>query len=626
MQLAEVAETPKTIQRLEKIRQLNAISSWRNQKLYKLMLQPDLYVVAYQNIKSEPGNMTAGTDDETLDGFSNDEILRLIDEMRTEKYQCKPVRRAYIPKANGKLRKLGIPSVRDKLVQEVVRMILEAVYDSPHGAYFKDCSHGFRRERSCHTALRDVQRRWTGITWIIEGDIQNCFDDIDHEILIEILRERIKDERFINLVKKILDAGYQDLDGSRKDSLAGSPQGGICSPILANIYLHKLDEFMEQIQEEFDSGAKRKHNKAYKRLQDRRLYLAKKDETKSKAYRDLGVRMRRLPSMDVNDPDFRRIKFVRYADDWMVGVTGPQELAEEIKQRVRDFLRTKLKLTLSEEKTVITNTRTEEAKFLGYRIRLGRSQKEQKQTTTTNGSGKVFKRRSTGSEIVLKAPMEELIKRLHVKGFCDKSGNPLHRAPWIELDEDQIIRYYSSINRGIQEYYRPADNFARTQRVQYILKFSLAKTLAAKRKGKITDVIEGQDIKIRVRRGPKREEKEIVFWQNHDWKTDRDAFSQSEKVDLVKMNVRLRTRSKLDWPCCICGDEHNVEMHHVRHVRKMTEKKKNQGFTRVMAILNRKQIPVCERCHELIHAGEYDGLSPKDLTYDPRWPKPIRRK
>jgi len=202
MQLAEVAETPKTIQRLEKIRQLNAISSWRNQKLYKLMLQPDLYVVAYQNIKSEPGNMTPGTDDETLDGFSNDEILRLIDEMRTEKYQCKPVRRAYIPKANGKLRKLGIPSVRDKLVQEVVRMVLEAVYDSPHGAYFKDCSHGFRRERSCHTVLRDVQRRWTGTTWIIEGDIQNCFDDIDHEILIEILREKIKDERFINLVKK----------------------------------------------------------------------------------------------------------------------------------------------------------------------------------------------------------------------------------------------------------------------------------------------------------------------------------------------------------------------------------------------------------------------------------------
>lgn len=202
-------------------------------------------MLAYERIKSEPGNMTPGTDSETLDGFSMDEINKLVREMKTEKYQCKPVRRTYIPKSNGKLRKLGIPSVRDKVVQEVVRMILEAVYDSPHESYFKDASHGFRRERSCHSALRDIQRRWTGVTWFLEGDIQNCFDDIDHEQLIEIIREKIKDERFINLIRKLLNAGYQDLDEVRKVSLAGTPQGGIVSPILANIYLHKLDEFVE---------------------------------------------------------------------------------------------------------------------------------------------------------------------------------------------------------------------------------------------------------------------------------------------------------------------------------------------------------------------------------------------
>ncbi len=612
---AEVVEKQRTIQRLEKIRQLNAKSGWVNQNIYKLMLQPDLYVVAYQRIKSEPGNMTPGTDDETLDGFSNDEIARIVSEMQTEKYRCKPVRRAYIPKANGKLRKLGIPCVRDKIVQEVVRMILEAVYDSPHGSYFKDASHGFRRERSCHTALQDVQERWTGITWIIEGDIKNCFDDVDHEILVEILREKIKDERFICLIKKILNAGYLDLDEVRKDSLAGTPQGGIVSPILSNIYLHKLDEFMEQMREQLDSGIKRKHNNEYKRLQDRRLYLAKKGDTKSEKFKELGKRMRRLPSMNVNDPDFIRIKFVRYADDWIVGVTGPYKLAEEIKQKVRDFLRTELKLTLSEEKTVITNARTQEAKFLGYKIRLGRSPKSQKQTKSTNGSGKIFKRRSTGHEIVLKAPMDELIKRLQVKGFCDKEGNPTSRAAWQTLDEDQIILLYSSINRGIQQYYRPADNYARVQRVQYILKFSLAKTLAGKHKSKITDVIKGQDIKIWVKRGKKA--REVTFWQNHDWKTNRDAFTQSEKVDLVRMNVRLRTRSKLDWPCCICGDSDKVQMHHVRHIRKMTDRQA-RGFTRVLIMLNRKQISVCTRCHKLIHAGEYDGLSLKDLTYDPR--------
>jgi group II intron reverse transcriptase/maturase len=616
MQIAEVAGSLKAIERLEVIRQLNARSGWTNRGLYKLMYSTDLYVLAYERIKSEPGNMTPGTDHETLDGFSMGEINQLVQEMRTEKYQCKPVRRTYIPKSNGKMRKLGIPSTRDKVVQEVIRLILEAVYDSPHGSYFKDTSHGFRREKSCHSALKEIQRRWTGVTWFVEGDIQNCFDDIDHEILINIIRERITDERFLNLIRKILKAGYQDLDEVRKDSLAGTPQGGIVSPILANIYLHKLDEYVEQLQAELERGVKRGHNLEYKRLQDRRLYLARQGKTKTREYQELGVRMKKLPSMDTEDPDFIRIKYVRYADDWIIGVTGPRTLAEDIKRKVRNFLSTGLKLTLSEKKTVITNARTQEAKFLGYRIRLGRTNKEQKQAITTNGSGKVFKRRSTGSEIVLKAPMEEVIKKLQTKGFCDKNGNPIHRAPWQELDEDQIVNLYSSVNRGIQLYYRPTDNWARVQKVQYILKFSLAKTLAGKRKSKISRVISGNgDIKIRTMR--KGKEKEIVFYQNHDWTSKRDGFTDSEKVDIVRMNVRMRTRSKLGLPCCICGDSERVQMHHVRHIRKMTEKRA-RGFTRVMSALNRKQIPVCHRCHRLIHAGQYDGMSLRDLAYDPR--------
>jgi len=302
MLTAEVAEGLKALQRLEVIRQLNAKAEWINQNLYKLMYRPDLYVVAYERIKSEPGNMTPGTDKETLDGFSMDEIYKLVEEMRTEKYRCKPVRRTYIPKANGKLRKLGIPSIRDKVVQEVIRLILEAVYDSPHGAYFKNTSHGFRREKSCHTALRDIQRRWTGTIWFLEGDISQCFDDVDHEILVNIMREKISDERFLNLIRKILKAGYQDLDEVRKDSLGGTPQGGIVSPILANIYLHKLDEFMEQMQKEMEKGTKRRHNLEYKRLQDRRLYLAQRGKTKTDAFRELEVRMKQLPSGDPNDP------------------------------------------------------------------------------------------------------------------------------------------------------------------------------------------------------------------------------------------------------------------------------------------------------------------------------------
>lgn len=622
MQTAELAEKLKAIERLEVIRQQNAQRGWTNRNLYRLLFKPELYEIAYERMKSKPGNMTPGTDRETLDGFSLNEINKLIQEMRTEQYQCKPVRTVYIPKANGKKRKLGIPSTRDKIVQEVVRLILEAIYDSPHGAYFSENSHGFRRSRSCHTALKDVQRKWSGITWFIEGDIASCFDEIDHEILIDILRKKIKDERFICLIRKFLKAGYQDIDEVRKDSLAGTPQGGIISPILANIYLNELDEFVEQLRGELEKGDKRGHNPVYKRLQDRRLYLAKRGKTRTKDYRKLSTQMKKLPSMNTRDPDFVRVKFVRYADDWLIGVIGPHKLAEGIKQKVGDFLKTRLKLRLSEEKTIITSARTQEAKFLGYRIRLGRTNKAQKQSKTTNGSGKEFKKRTTGMEIVLKAPMEELIKKLQQKGFCDEKGNPTHKPPWMLLDEDQIVLLYSAINRGIQQYYRPADNWASLQRIQYILKYSLAKTLAGKRKTRISEISRDKEISVRLTRNGK--ERVVTFYQNSNWKTRRDAFTVSAASDLVRMNVRLRTRSKLGLPCCICGESENVQMHHVRHVRKMTEKQA-KGFTRVMSMLNRKQLPVCARCHRSIHEGSYDGLSLRDFAYDPREASLIRQ-
>ena len=607
------------LERLEVIRKLNARREWINTDLYRLMFKQDLYILAYERIKSHPGNMTPGTDDETLDGFSQAMIEEIIQEMRTEKYRSKPVRTVYIPKSNGKMRKLGIPSTRDKIVQEVVRLILEAIYDSPHGSYFKAESHGFRRSKSCHSALKDIQARWSGVTWFLEGDIKACFDDIDHEILIGILGKKIKDERFLSIIRGFLKAGYQDLDGTRRDSLAGTPQGGIVSPILANVYLHELDEFVGELQRELEKGELRRPNPAYRKLQKRRQYLAKTGKIDTREYRELGVRMRKLPSLDTQDPNFVRVKYCRYADDWLIGLIGPHRLAEEIKERVGQFLKSKLNLTLSVEKTRITQARSEEAAFLGYRIRLGRSDKEPKQTLSTNASGKTFKRRSTGMQVVLKAPIGELVKRLYQKGFCDKEGRPLHKAAWIQLDEDQIVLLYSSVNRGLQQYYRPTDNWAEMHRVQYILKFSLAKTLAAKRQQPITRVIAGKDISVKVKRAG-GQERTITFYRNTDWSVRREAFTDSPEVDLVRMNVRLRTRSKLGWPCVVCGETQAIAMHHVRHVRKGLTSRDSKGFTRVMAILNRKQLPVCASCHSKIHRGEYDGLSLRDLAYDPRKP------
>src|SRR5260221_7135394 len=610
------------LQRLEVIRKLNGENrEWVNSELYRLMYKQDLYILAYERIKSHSGNMTPGMDDETLNGFSMAMIDELIQEMRTERCHCKPVRTAYIPKSNGKMRKLGIPCTRDKSVQEVVRLILEAIYDSPQGAYFSANSHGFSRSKSCHSALKDIQARLSGVTWFLEGDIKACFDDIVHEILISILRKKIKDERFLSIIRGFLKAGYQDLDEAHKESLAGTPQGGIVSPILANVYLHELDEYVEQLQKELEKGELRRPNPEYRRLQKRRQYLAKIGKIDTGEYRELGVQMRKLPSLDTHDPNFVRVKYARYADDWLIGVTGPHQLAEEIKERVGQFLKSRLNLTLSVEKTRITQARTEEATFLGYQIRLGRSDKEPKQTLSTNASGKSFKRRSTGMQIVLKAPMEKLVQRLYQKGFCDKHGPPIHKAGLIKLDADQIILLYSSVNSGLQQDYRPTYNWAEMHRVQYILKFSLAKTLGAKRQRPITQVIQGKDISVKVKRA-KGQEKTITFYRNADWTTRRGAFTDSPEVDLVRMSVRLRTRSKLGWPCVIYGGEQEIAMHHVRHVRKGLTSRGSQGFTRVMAILNRKQVPVCTSCHNKIHRGEYDGLSLKELAYDPRRPLP----
>jgi nicotine oxidoreductase len=615
--MQEDAGNLKCLERLEVIRKLNGENrEWVNDDLYRLMFRKDMYVLAYERLKSIPGNMTPGTDDETLDGFSEEEIDKIIEQMRNESYQCKPVREAFIPKANGKLRRLGIPCPRDKIVQEVVRIILEAVYDSPHGPYFSECSHGFRRSKSCHSALREIQKKWSGMIWLIEGDIKSCFDDIDHHILVDVLRKKIKDERFLSLIWKFLKAGYLDLERARHDSLAGTPQGGIVSPILSNIYLHELDEFVEQLQVELEQGKERRPNLEYKRIEARRYKLAKAGKANTREFKRLGKQMRSLPSLDTRDPNFVRIRYVRYADDWLIGVIGSHELAEETKDKVGKFLKDRLALTLSQEKTKITNARTEEAEFLGYRIRKGRGRDTQKVTVSTNGSGRQFKRRSTGMEVVLKAPVDKLIKRLSQKGFCDGRGTPKHKAGWTVLDEDQIVSLYSSINRGIQEYYRPADNWPELQRVQYILKYSLAKTLALKRKTPITRVMKGREISVQVRT-KKGQVRNIVFYRNTDWTIRRDAFKDSPEVDLVRMNVRLRTRSKLGLPCMVCGDPNKVQMHHVRHIRKMDDKEP-KGFTRVMAALNRKQVPVCKACHERIHRGEYDSLNLKDMAYDLR--------
>jgi group II intron reverse transcriptase/maturase len=610
-------ESHQTLQRLECLRQLNTDREWLNSKLYRLLYKVDLYIVAYERVKSAPGNMTPGSDGKTIDGFSLQMIQQIIQEMRTEQFQFKPIRTVYVPKSNGKMRKLGIPSLRDKVVQEVIRMILECIYDSPHGSYFHEASHGFRPGRSCHTALREIRGKWPATNWFLEGDISDCFGSIEHGVLISRLRKKIRDERFLNLIWKLLRAGYLDLREARHDSLAGTPQGGIASPILANVYLHELDEKVEEIRARLEQGKKKRKNPLYHKLVERKRRLQRKGGIHTQAYRELGKQMRSMPAVEVNDPNFIRVKYLRYADDWLIGICGPRTLAEQVKEELKSFLQDHLKLTLSEEKTRITHAREEQAHFLGTQLFIGRGG-IQRVVTINNGLSKPFKRRSTGSEIIMQAPTPKLIKKLESKGFCTAKGTPTTKKAWIYLDPDQIVLLYNGINRGVQNYYRFADNFQQFGRIQYILHYSLAKTLAAKYKCSVRRIFKrfGKAITIPVKTKDKAD-RLVSFFVNHDWKKQRNGFQVGNKnIDLLQWTITMRTRSKLGKACCICNDPLHVEMHHVRHIRK-TGAKRPTGFNAILQALNRKQLPVCPSCHQKIHRGEYDGMRLTDLAYNP---------
>src|SRR5579859_1670583 len=223
--------------------------------LFRLMEQPILWYEAYATIYANEGAMTPGVDGTTLDGFSEARVAAIIKQLKEGTYHFKPVRRTYVPKPNGKKRPLGISSGNDKLVQEVVRRILESIYEP----VFENSSHGFRPGRSPHTALEHMEKEWTAVKWIIDMDLRSYFDTIPHDLLVGLLKKKIEDKRFIRLIQAMLDAGYLE-DWTYHTTYSGVPQGSIVSPVLANIYLHELDLFMKNLKEQFERGERRKAN------------------------------------------------------------------------------------------------------------------------------------------------------------------------------------------------------------------------------------------------------------------------------------------------------------------------------------------------------------------------------
>jgi group II intron reverse transcriptase/maturase len=564
------------------------------EQLYRQLFNKDLYYLAYGNIYSNKGSMTPGASEETADGMSEEKIEQIIGLMRQEKYRFSPARRVYIPKKNGKLRPLGMPAWSDKLVGEVVRLLLEAFYEPQ----FSDTSHGFRKFRGCHTALREINNTWTGTAWFVEGDISDCFGSLDHEILLGILAEKIRDNRFLRLIRNMLKAGYLE-DWTYRDTLSGVPQGGTVSPILSNVYLDKLDKFVEQeLIPQYTRGATRAANPAYRQA-DALLRRARRRGDRAEARR-LFLEMRALPSTDPMDPGYRRLKYIRYADDHILGFTGPKAEAEEIKARLAEFLRETLGLELNQQKTLITHARSQRARFLGYDITVQHSG-----TKISNG------RRSANGKIALKVPPDV------IRAQCARyrnHGKPWHRSRLQNLDDYDIIRVYGAEYRGVVNYYLLAKDAWRLRTLRWNAETSMLKTLAAKHQSTVSKMAARHKAKAETGDGPRtcfearrrrRGKPDLVArFGGIILRQDRRAVITEPvpvrvRVPRRELLARLRQRE-----CELCETGTTVAVHQVAGIRELGKPKTGQpAWAALMAKMRRKTLIVCSPCHDWIHAN-----------------------
>jgi group II intron reverse transcriptase/maturase len=563
------------------------------EQLYRQMFNRELYLTAYGKIYSNQGAMTPGASEETADGMSEEKIEQIIGLMRQEKYRFAPARRVYIPKKNGKLRPLGMPTWSDKLVGEVVRLLLEAFYEPQ----FSGSSHGFRRYRGCHTALREISNTWTGATWFIEGDISDCFGSLDHEILLGILAEKIHDNRFLRLIRNMLKAGYLE-DWEYHDTLSGTPQGGTVSPILSNIYLDKLDKFVErELIPQYTRGARRRPNPEYARIASR-LRRARQHGDRAAA-RDLGKQLRTLPRDDPMDPGYRRLKYIRYADDHILGFIGPKAEAEEIKGRLAAFLRETLGLELNQQKTLITHARSQRARFLGYDIGVWHCN-----TKITSG------RRAANGKIVLRVPPDVVTAQC---ARYRKHGKPWHRSRLQNLDDYDIVRKYGAEYAGVLNYYLLAYDVWRLTRLRWNALTSMLKTLSAKHGSTVSQMAAKHKAKVETRDGLRtcfeaRKHREgkpdlvarfggIILRQNRRAViTDPEpAPAPYPRKELIK---RLRKRE-----CELCETGTTVAVHQVTSLKELGKPGPGQpAWAALMARMRRKTLIVCASCHEWIHA------------------------
>lgn len=521
--LDELMLSPTATKRLEQLPILS-IQGKRINGLFNLMKCDVLWDAALSRVARNKGAQTPGVDGLIFKDFSAERMRSLKARVFEGAYRPQPVRRVHIPKANGKTRPLGIPTVEDRLVQEVVRHILERIYEP----VFSEHSHGFRPGRSCHTALDHVQAVWTGTKWFVDVDVVGFFDNIDHDILLGLLRRKIDDEKFIDLIRRMLKAGFVE-DWKLSPTYSGTPQGGVVSPLLANIYLHELDQFMAMMRARFDKGKARAAPAGYWRLTARmqhrwrRIRRIKAEGRDGDPAIDANLfdideaRRKRdtLPPRDPFDPNFRRLRYCRYADDFLIGIIGSKQDAREVMTEVRTFLATGLKLEMSAEKSKIVKA-TDGARFLGYDVVAYTTPRTLKMTR----NGRAYKARSPSGIIQLHLPWEKVAKFCAAKEYGNWTTLKARARPALAHCTDaEIVMTYNAELRGFGTYYAlAADVKKKLNKLSHIWSTSFGRTMAGKHKRSVTKIFNrlrcGRDYVVRyvVNGTPKS----VRLWRSRD--------------------------------------------------------------------------------------------------------------
>jgi len=594
------------------------------ERVMHLMYCQNLYLTAYGKLYKNQGATTPGVTTETPDGMSLVKINAIIQTLKDGIFRWKPARRTYIPKKSGKMRPLGLPTWTDKLVQEVVRMILDAYYD----VQFSETSCGFRPGRGCHTALDKILHQWPGTVWFIEGDIAACFDRLDHQVLLDILQESFHDRQFIRLIADLLKAGYLE-NWKFNATLSGTPQGGVVSPILSNIYLDRLDKYVERtLIPAYTKGKKRRDNPTYNAMQVQASYLRRQGRREESL--ELKRQMRQLPSQDTYDPNFRRLRYVRYADDFLVGIIGPRSEAEEIKQQLEAFLRDDLKLELSMAKTLITHARTETAKFLGYEVQVNQEDTKRSQVRR---NGQAYMVRSINGRIGLRVPKQVVKERVQA---YTKQGKAVHRAEMTTLSEYEIVSQDQAEYHGPVDYYRMAYNLSGPlSKLGWIMEVSLTKTLAHKLKTSVPEVYRRFKVTLTKDGKPstglrivqQREGRKPLVatwggislkWNAHATLNDQPPKQWAGYSELVE---RLLV-GECEW----CGAS-PVEGHHIhalKDINKAHPGRDKPEWVKLMIARQRKVMFLCRTCHEDITFGRpfRNTKSGRGFMQDPKaWHK-----